>query len=60
VTRPVTWDVTARLNGQDLTGTATTSFKFEDFGMSVPRAFVVLSVDDNIRLELDFHFVRQS
>lgn len=60
VTRPVTWDVTARLDGQDLTGTATTSFKFEDFGMSVPHAFVVLSVDDNIRLELDFHFVRQS
>lgn len=55
VTRPATWDVSAQVNGNDLTGTATTSFKFEDFGMQVPTVMVVLSVEDNIKLEYDFH-----
>jgi polyisoprenoid-binding protein YceI len=54
VTRPTTWDVTAQLQGNQLTGKATTAFKFEDFGMQPPKAFVVLSVQDNIRLEYDF------
>ncbi len=59
-TRPVTWDVTARFDGNQVTGTATTSFKFEDFNMQVPRVAVVLSVENNIRLELDFTFVREA
>jgi polyisoprenoid-binding protein YceI len=59
VTRPATWDATARYDGTALTGTATTSFTFGDFGMTPPQVFVVLSVDDNIRLELDFRFVRE-
>ncbi len=59
VTRPTTWQVTAHISGQDLTGTATTNFKFEDFGMTVPKVFVVLSVDDAIKLQMDFHMVRQ-
>ncbi len=57
-TRPVTWDVTARFAGDRVTGTATTSFKFEDFNMQVPRVAVVLSVENNIRLEVDFTFAR--
>lgn len=59
-TRPVTWDVTARFDGNRVTGTATTSFKFEDFNMQVPRVAVVLSVENNIRLEVDFTFVREA
>ncbi|MER3459207.1 MAG: hypothetical protein C4309_11800, partial [Chloroflexota bacterium] len=51
VTRPVTWEVTARLDGQTLTGSATTSFTFADFNLTVPQVFVVLSVDETIRLE---------
>jgi polyisoprenoid-binding protein YceI len=54
VTRPTTWDVTAQVQGNQLTGKATTAFKFEDFGMQPPKAFIVLSVQDNIRLEYDF------
>lgn len=57
VTKPATWDVTAQVSGQDLTGTATTTFTFSDFGMQAPRAFVVLSVEDKIQLEYDFHLV---
>lgn len=53
-TKPVTWEVTALLDADKATGTAKTRFKFGDFGMGVPRVFVVLSVEDDIRLELDF------
>ena len=60
-THPVTWTVTATAaNGTDLTGTAVTSFTFADFGISQPRVPVVLSVEDTIKLELDFHLVKSS
>jgi hypothetical protein len=38
-------------------GSAVTSFTFADFGMTVPRVSVVLSVEETIKLELDFHLV---
>jgi polyisoprenoid-binding protein YceI len=59
VTRSVTWGVTAQYDGQEMIGKATTSVTFGDFGMSAPQVFVVLSVEDNIRLELDFRLVRE-
>ncbi len=52
VTKDLTWDVNARRDGPSLTGTATTSFRFEDFGMRPPQVAVVLSVVDEIRLEV--------
>lgn len=54
VTRPVAWDVAAQIDGSTLTGTATTSITFTDFGMTLPRVGPVLSVEDLIALELDF------
>lgn len=54
VTRPVTWDVTAQVDGLTLTGTATTSITFTDFGMTLPRVGPVLSVEDLITLGFDF------
>jgi polyisoprenoid-binding protein YceI len=58
VTRPSTWQVTARLAPSgEVTGTATTSFTFAEFGMTVPKVAVVLSVDDLIKLEYDFALV---
>jgi polyisoprenoid-binding protein YceI len=53
VQKEVTWDVTARREGAQLTGRATTVVKFGDFGMTAPRVPVVLSIVDEIRLELD-------
>ncbi|CAA9253133.1 MAG: hypothetical protein AVDCRST_MAG77-2201 [uncultured Chloroflexi bacterium] len=53
VTKEVTWDVTARREGGQLTGKATTAVKFGDFGMAAPRVPLVLSIVDEIRLELD-------
>ena len=56
VTRPTTWQVTARRQGNDIVGTATTQFTFKDFNMDQPRVPIVLSVADTIKLEYDFHF----
>jgi polyisoprenoid-binding protein YceI len=59
VTKATLWHVTALAKDGGFTGTATTRCKFEDFGMTPPRVAVVLSVEDEIRLELQFHLVRQ-
>lgn len=54
VTKPVTWNVTAKKTGNQLTGTASTVIKLVDFGMTPPKVPVVLSIEDNITLEVDF------
>ena len=59
VSRPTVWNVTARAEGQDVAGTATTAFTFKDAGLDQPKVPVVLSVADTIKLEYDFRFVRQ-
>lgn len=53
-TRPLTWDVTATFAGAEVTGKATSIIKLEDFGIERPRVPVVLSIEENIGLELDF------
>jgi polyisoprenoid-binding protein YceI len=55
VTKQVTWDAQGKISGNDLTGTATTAVTFEDFGMSPPRTMMVLSVEDNLVLTINFH-----
>jgi len=57
VTRTSTWQVTATANHGEFTGTAATRVTFEDFGMTQPRVAIVLSVQDDIGLEYDFHLV---
>lgn len=53
VTRPVVWDGTAGFRGNSVRLQARTSFKFGDFELTRPRVLVVLSVEDNIGLEVD-------
>jgi hypothetical protein len=60
VTRRITWDATASFAGPDVSVRARTAFRFEDFGLRVPRVSVVLSVEDTIRLETDFVLRRSS
>jgi polyisoprenoid-binding protein YceI len=58
VTKPSTWKVVAKMGpGESVAGTASTSFKFGDFNMTVPSARSVLSVVDVITLEYDFTLV---
>lgn len=55
-TKEVTFDVSAKRNGNELTATATAapSWKFADFGMSAPSVpFKVVSVVDEIRVVVD-------
>jgi len=58
VTQQVTWDVTGKIQGNELAGQATTSFKFDYFGLTQPKVPVVLSVEDHIQLELDMDLQR--
>lgn len=58
VTRSIAWDVTATFGEKEIVGQAKTSFRFEDFNMTIPRVMAVLSVEDNIRLEMDFRLLR--
>ncbi len=59
VTHPVTWKVMSVASDSGFTGTASTQFTFADVGLKKPSVMMVLSVDDQITLELDFHFVKQ-
>jgi polyisoprenoid-binding protein YceI len=52
-TRPVTWDATATIDGPRIGIRARTAFRFADFNLPVPRVSVVLSVEDDIKLEAD-------
>jgi len=53
-THPSTWEMTARFDGDRVTGTARTTFTFEELGLDKPRVGSVLSVADEIHLEYDF------
>ncbi|MEO5800530.1 MAG: YceI family protein [Gemmatimonadales bacterium] len=59
VTKPTSWDVVANVSGDHISGTATTHLKFAEYNMTQPRVPVVASVDDDIKLEYDFHLIRQ-
>jgi hypothetical protein len=52
-TRRITWPSTATFSGATVTVAARTAFRFADFNLPIPRVSVVLSVEDNIRLEAD-------
>ena len=58
VTHPVTWQVNAHGDGDDIVGSATTQFTFHDFGMDPPKKAILLSVMDTVKLEYDFHLVQ--
>jgi polyisoprenoid-binding protein YceI len=55
VTNQVTFDVTANpVSDARLEGTATTTILYKDFGITIPSVPSVASVEDDVRLELDF------
>lgn len=57
VTKPTTWQVTAAPKDGGLAGLARTQFTFADFNMTKPRVASVLSVNDEITLEYEFHLL---
>lgn len=55
VTKEITFDVVAKRSGADLMASAKVApaFQFGTFGMSQPRVFSVISIKDEIRLEME-------
>jgi len=53
-TLPITWDVTARLEGDRLIGSATTLILLVDFDVEPPSIAGVLTVTDGATLKLEF------
>ena len=58
-TREVTWETVIQAGASESTGTAKTVITFDQFAMEKPSVAIVLSVVDEIRLELDFTVVRE-
>lgn len=58
-TREVTWETVIQAGASESTGAAKTVITFEQFALEKPRVSIVLSVVDEIRLELDFTVVRE-
>jgi polyisoprenoid-binding protein YceI len=59
VTKSIPWDVKLTVTGNDAKGQATTSFKFAFFNIDQPRVPTVLSIEDNIKLEIDLTIKKQ-
>jgi len=53
VTQPVTWEAEFTRDGDALTGTATTTFVIEDYGMEKPIVGPVVSIGDEIVLNVE-------
>jgi polyisoprenoid-binding protein YceI len=53
VTKSVSWHATAKLDGDTVTGTATTSFNMPDFNIQPPKVGPVISLDEHVVLEVD-------
>ena len=58
VTSELTWDVAGTFAADAVTAKATTRFNFARFKITIPRVFGLLSVDDDIRLELNLRLRR--
>src|SRR5262249_36933133 len=58
VTRQVTWESIATFDGPRVNVQARTAFRFGDFRLSQPRVRVLLSVEDDIKLEADLRLQR--
>lgn len=59
VTKSVTWEVEGTINGNEGAGTAKTNFNFAYFNLTPPRVPMVLSIQDDIKLEVDAVIRRQ-
>jgi hypothetical protein len=59
-TEEVTWNVVATFSPQQVAGRAITTFTFEKFGIPKPSLARLMSVDDNINLELELRLRRSA
>ena len=53
-TRPVIWSTVVEFSSNKIVGNASVTVTFEEFGIRKPRFAFIISVADEIKLELDF------
>ncbi len=53
VTKQVAWAGKVKLDGGAMTGSATTTFKMEQFNITPPKAGPVISINDTLTLQVD-------
>lgn len=53
-TKPVTFDVTAKVDNSQLTGTASTNILMSDFGVGPIQLAGILGTEDQVKLEMNF------
>jgi polyisoprenoid-binding protein YceI len=58
-TRPATFEVTGQIQGDRMTGTATTGFNMSDFGFPAPDIAGMLKAEDAVKATLNFVAQRQ-
>ena len=54
VTKPVTFDVKGKLEGDTITGSATSKILMKDFGFDPPNVAGILTVDDGVTVTINF------
>ena len=54
ITQPLTWDMTAKLDGETLTGNASTFLYMSDFGFDAPDIAGILKVTDGVTVTVQF------
>lgn len=54
ITKPVTFDVVGKLQGDTITGTATTQLLMKDFGFDPPNIAGILTVEDGVTVTVTF------
>ncbi len=59
ITQPTTFDVTAKLEGDTITGVTTANLKMTDFGFNPPSFANMFSVEDAFVVEVEFTFKEQ-
>lgn len=52
-TKLIAWNATITMDGDTLTGSASTTFNMADFNITSPKVGMVMSIDETIMLEVD-------
>jgi polyisoprenoid-binding protein YceI len=58
VTKLIAWDAKITMDGDTLTGAASTTFNMADFNIEAPTVGPVMSIDETIKLEVDITAVK--
>jgi polyisoprenoid-binding protein YceI len=58
VTKEVAWNLVTTINNETVSGQASTTLQFAQFGLTKPAVPILASVSEDIRLEVEFRTKR--